>query len=355
LVPALLRGEVEAWGIPGGRGRAEGTVALGTSGFPEVVELRSWSLGEARGRARLAVAGGVPMDLVVGIETLDLAAWLREFEPLVARINAELSEPAVPVPGRGSAGGTASGAPAPWGLPDLRVALESGWVDLGGGHALARVQATFASTGGWPERLAVAAQVDGVEPSLSWDSRDNALAVHLPDLGKLLAAAAAPLDGLAPATVPQGSAFALLRELPVTVRGGDLGLRGRWRPREAEGRLEGSSEVRGLRLERDVETLNRIAGLVKRRVVLYVPFERLAAGSFRVGSSGVVARDIVLQGPVDIALESAEYRSSDTLVQARGKVFGVCFEIHGPAAGPRFYLCDDSTVVRILTEEEEEW
>lgn len=357
VLPGSLAFTAEAWGVPGGRCSAEGGVELDAAGLPRRLDVSRWQAGSAAGSAHAALPTSGPLEIAVEVETLDVPVWVREFEPWLAQVNAALSQPASPPPPPAAGVVVAAvppQAPAPWGLPDVRARLGAAWVDLGEGHALARVAGAFDASGGWPTAFDLEFQADGAANAVRWRADEaGALHVTLGDLGKLVGVAAAPLAALQPASVPPGSLFDSLRVLPVTLQGGALEMRGAWRPTQAEAWLEGACAVTGLRLERDIASLSRIAALAKRRVILFVPFERLGAERFVVGASGVQVANAVLGGPVDITFERINYRAVDTVVDVRGKVFGLCFEVTGPAASPSFYLCDDSSLIQAITEEDE--
>jgi hypothetical protein len=305
-------------------------------------------------------AGELAGALTLGADGLSLEAEIRRFDvPVLLRrlagILGAASPEGAPEAPPADVVASAEASPAPT-LPPVRLSLRGGGIHLGEGRFvedlafsasldLPRPPSARLSfrVGGSPSEL-VLAPAQGAAPQ-DWH-------LVLGDLGALFDGFTAPVRA-APAAFPPDSPLPPLAARIGMLAGGHLRLGGTVRLDPADPVLDASLELTGLVFQQDVPLLRRLAALAKRDFVLRVPCHRFTFANLHYEADHFTAREGFIDGPIDLGIEAVTLDFADGLANAKGKVFGLCFEVDGPLADPSLYLCEENRVIRALTQEDE--
>lgn len=106
-------------------------------------------------------------------------------------------------------------------------------------------------------------------------------------------------------------------------------------------------------LQTEIAFLSRIAALVDRKVTLLIPFRDFRIDSLDVTAKELVARDVIMEGPITLGLEKTSYDFGSAELHILGRVFGVPFEVIGIPPDLEFYLQERSQVIRAFTTEDD--
>jgi hypothetical protein len=312
--------------------------------------LREARLGNTTLRGRASANDTGALDVVLESPGVDGTQIVQFLDKVIGGFNAAISAPFVEVPP------PVITPPANPGLPEIRGRFTADRIEMGQDEALKEFTATFATRGGWPAEGALKWRCGIQDYTVDWTgaaSGDN-LTIRLTDTGRLFTAVMAPLRQSSVAAIPPGSILAMIRDIPFSIRGGDLKMRGRFDLKTPGEYVTGQATIDGLLLEKNIDFLDKVAGLVKKRVVLRVPFKVLSADKLGYGQLGFNAQQVFLDGPIDIKADKVTWTPWDSRLLVHGKVFGICFEVAGaPAGNAGFYLCDESQVVRTFTTEDQ--
>ena len=347
--------ELKAEGLPLGAWSGTGDVDFragyaGKYGGWRRAELREARLGHSVVRARAEANDEGALQLAVESPSIDGGELARFCEKFIGDYNAWISGPFVEEPPP-----VLPPAVNP-GLPDLHGTLRVDRIEMGPQEAFTAVTGTFGTRGGWPAAADLKWRCGPQDYSIDWTGApagDN-LTARFTDVGRLFAAVTAPLGTLSIAAIPPDSILAMVRDIPFKIRDGDLQYQGRYELQNPGEYVTGRLRVDGLMLEKQIGFLDKVAGLVKKKPILRVPFRELTAEKVAYGALGFTAKKIFLAGPVDVAADTATWTPWNSKLLVHGKVFGVCFEVSGAPAGTAgFYLCDDSQVVRAFTTQDD--
>ena len=119
--------------------------------------------------------------------------------------------------------------------------------------------------------------------------------------------------------------------------------------RMAKGRLQ----VADLRLRSEIPFLSNIGGLVKRKVIITVPFKVFRIDSFTLGEHEAHVQNAFLAGPLDFTAEKVDFDFARSELFLRGKIIGIWFEVKGPPGHLEYYLADKNPGLNLITTEDE--
>jgi len=141
--------------------------------------------------------------------------------------------------------------------------------------------------------------------------------------------------------------------LPETIVGGRVAADGTLNFDDAARVALGRLQVADLRLRAEVPFLSSIAALVKRKLMITVPFKEFRINSFALGQDELHLQNALLDGPIALTAEKFDFNFDTTELFLRGKVFGIWFEVKGPLGRLEYYLADKTPGVKLLTTEDE--
>ena len=305
--------------------------------------------------ATRASDGATQLDLRVPV--LDLAPWIQQLEPTLTAWN-RLPPPASKHSTLNSQPSTAPSPPIPpLALPALNLNATIDRITLSPARHLGPVSLDAALRDGLPSRLAFTATAGA---GTTIDARLDPAATGrqpwsftLTDFGGWLHAGTAPLALLPASPDLPDSTFETLRTLPATFRGGDLALKGTADLRDAQNTFDGSLRIDRLTLEQELTFLAKIAALVKKRVLIQVPFKVFEVPSFTASPSKVALRKLFIDGPLNVTAERLDLDFTANEIDMAGKVLGIGFEVAGPINDPRFYLSEKNVIVKGLTTQDD--
>lgn len=288
---------------------------------------------------------------------LDLAGWIVQLEPLLSAWNR--LPPPPPAGAKPAAPATPPAGPPvpPLALPALDVTARFDRVTLAPSRQLTAVTLDAALRDGLPSRLKFSADA-GPSATLRVNLDTAASGrqpwnITLTDLGDWLNTATAPLALLPADKIAPGSTFDTLRALDTALIGGDLSLKGTADLRDAKNTLDGSAQIERLTLEQELTFLAKIAALVKKRVILQVPFKVFDMPAFTASPARIAIRKMRIDGPLDVTSDKLVLDFANDQIDMNGKVLGVGFEVAGPLDDPRFYLSEKNIIVKGLTTQDD--
>lgn len=306
--------------------------------------------------ATRAPDGATQLDLRIPV--LDLSAWIKQLEPTLtawnrlpapppskpSKLNSQLSTPpSPPIP--------------PLDLPALNLNATIDRITLSPAQNLTAVTLDTALRDGLPTRLAFTATAGATSTITA--RLDPAATGRQPwsftltDFGGWLRAGTAPLALLPESPDLPDSTFETLRTLPATFKGGDITLKGTADLRDAQATFDGSAQIERLTLEQELAFLAKIAALVKKRVILQVPFKVFDIPSFTASPTKVAIRKMRIDGPLNVASDRLNLDFTTNEIDMGGKVLGIGFEVAGPIDDPRFYLSEKNVIVKGLTTQDD--
>lgn len=349
-------------GLVFGRIAGQGSVATRTDGvgvFGGLVQAEITRLTLDGSDLAIHAAPGSAGELAVKVksERLDLAGIARRLEGLLATLNAT-------APVTTTSGGAKPSAVIPIAPtvttttttePDIDFRMVVGEIVLGGGHAFRDFTTTAAMRTGELRRAAMNFTAAGqpVVLRLEESSVRQPWSLDIADVGGLLAHATAPLGEVSETLRAPGSTIADLRDLPGYFLGGRLHLEGTAKLMGEAPDIDGRLRMDNLTLQKEIVFLSKIASLVDKKVMLLVPFKRFELEAFSASATQIKIGRGFIDGPINLGIEKVEADLTTEQLMMRGKTFGICFEVAGPMAAPRFYLCEKNPVLRGLTTEDE--
>ncbi len=184
----------------------------------------------------------------------------------------------------------------------------------------------------------------------------QSIAFRLSELGHWLDVTVSPLRLYKSNRAVENEMLASLLKIPDYLDRGHLQFGGEFALEPSPSAKFSSVSLGDVVLQTEIAFLNRIAALVDRRVTLLIPFKEFRIGAIEFDPSEVTANDIFMEGPINLALESANYRFESGDLHILGRVFGVPFEVLGVPPDLQFFLQERSPVIRALTVEDDfEW
>ncbi len=285
---------------------------------------------------------------------LDLAEWVERLSPAIVAWNRASVAPATPVATPAATSTTAPAAITPLDLPaiDLRADIER--IVMSDTRDISGVAVDAALRDGLPARLTFAANAGGaarIDLRLDPAAGRHPWSFAMTDMGGWLRTGAAPLERVPSAPDLPDSTLESLRALPASFVGGDIALRGTADFRDAVNTLDGGGRVDGLVLEQELTFLARIAALVKKRVILQVPFKVFDLPAFTVSPSRVSLQNMRVEGPLTVTSDRLNLDFARNEIDMGGKVLGIGFEVAGPIDDPRFYLTEKNLLIKGITQQ----
>jgi hypothetical protein len=356
LVVRTLDGGGSALYIPGSGGPLGGL---------REVELRKMQMGRSDIGAKIAVEGdAIRMTATSG--NFDVPEIIAIAEPILVEINRALSAPKPAVAAAPDA--VAPAAPAatkltlpdpllPF-LPDITIEARAAHVQTGLVDGVDNLVFKAALVGGNPGAMELSADMDGGRASFLFGEAvdgKHPWSVHIDDLSILLRKLLSPLTALPPAEITAETAFGKYLAMPDIISGGTVDVRGDLALGAAP-QIDMELGIKNLVLNQDVPLLSSIAALVNKRVILEIPFSSFVIKGISATPEAAHVGEGLIDGPINISIEKADVDLAAASLLFRGAVFGVCFEIAGPLSGPKFFLCENNSVIRGFTSEDEfEW
>ena len=117
--------------------------------------------------------------------------------------------------------------------------------------------------------------------------------------------------------------------------------------------MQGHVQVADLRLRSEIPFLSNIAGLVKRNVIITVPFKEFRIDSFKLGQHDAHVQNAFLAGPINFTAEKLDLDFETTELFLRGKIIGVWFEVKGKPGHLEYYLADKNPGLNFITTPDE--
>ncbi len=323
--------------------------------LPEISGLKLSETVMGRSTLDLDISRNTDGSTLVNLRSpkIDLTEWFTRFAPAINEWNRTPAH----IPGTTSASAptpAATTAFAPIDLPSLDLQAEIGSIVLSDTHALSGVTVAAKLRDGFPDQLKLAAST-GVKSTLKLEL-DSAGGRHpwrfaLTDLGGWLHAGAAPLVLLPASPDLPDSPLETLRTLPATFVNGDITLQGTADFRDVENTFDGSGKINGLVLEQELQFLAKIAALVKKRVILQVPFKVFDLPEFTASPTRVSIRKMRIDGPLTVTSDHLNLDFSRNEIDMGGKVLGFGFEVAGTIDNPRFYLSEKNLLIKGITQQ----
>jgi hypothetical protein len=384
------------------KGQVEATLTPG--GPPAAVKLVCDSIEADATLLRLEAEARWPQTIEVTLSgpRLDLRPLVRLAAPQLAVLNAPSKPPPVTVKPGGVAAPAAAApvaqvlaAPAsssakPMFLPaesKVKIALQE--IVLGGGRTITpfQLQAQFRGDQPVATDLSFASLGHEVQASLRpgpdnpahlpvasgpTDSSKIALAsqpalpavgervsnaptwsLRIDDVADLLAIGTAPLQELPAAMTAADTTIGGLIGLPEKFIGGRLTADGALDLGNSAGIVQGRMQVADLRLRSEIPFLSNIAGLVKKKVIITVPFKEFRIDSFKLGQHDAHVQNAFLAGPINFTAEKLDLDFETTELFLRGKIIGVWFEVKGKPGHLEYYLADKNPGLNFITTPDE--
>ncbi len=289
---------------------------------------------------------------------IDLAAWINQFSPAITAWN----KAQVPPTAAGPAVVAAKPAPAPptpqataaipiLNLPAINLQADIARVSITPSSQLTNVTLVAALREGLPaslkfaasagDKTSIAVQLDPAAGRQPWQC-------SLIDIGGWLRTAATPLTLLTDSPVPPNSPLETLRSLPATFVSGDITFQGTVDWRDLKNTIDGGLHIDHLELNQEIKFLSRIAALVKKRVILHVPFKVFDVSAFTASPTLVSFNKMRVEGPLTLTAEHLNLDLNSKEIDMRGKVLGISFDVAGPISDPSFYLTEKNLLIKAL-------
>jgi hypothetical protein len=177
--------------------------------------------------------------------------------------------------------------------------------------------------------------------------------LQIDEVADLLAVGTAPLRELPQEMTTADTTIGGLVALPEKFIGGRLTAEGTLDLGNAAGIAQGRVQVADLRLRTEIPFLSNIAGLVKKKVIITVPFKEFRIDSFTLGQNDAHVQNAFLAGPINFTAEKVDVDFVTTELFLRGKIIGVWFEVKGQPGHLEFYLADKNAALKFITTEDE--
>ncbi len=378
-VPARLASAIDAQGLLVSPLRTRAEADLSDNLLPALnllpgvarLQLRDTVIGRSACEFDATPATGGATQLTLRSPLFDLTEWITLVTPAItawseeqARVvamtvpPAPASRPYAPPPAPESASPSTTVIPV-LPLPALDFQADIAQLKLAPAQQLTGIALTAELRDGLPRRLKLtgaAGEKTRVDLQLDPAVGRQPWRFALTDVGGWLHAAAAPVAFLPAGARPMNSLLATFLPLSDSFAGGDLALQGTLDWRNPTNTLDGSIRADRLVLIHELDFLSRIAALVKKRVILKIPFKVFEVAGFTASPTALSLRQLRLEGPINLTAEYINLDLARSLIDMRGKVLGINFDVAGPLSNPSFYLTDKSPLLKGLTQENEfEW
>ncbi|MCC5808081.1 MAG: hypothetical protein JJU00_17265 [Opitutales bacterium] len=294
-------------------------------------------------------------------QTLNLAPAIELLEPLVLNLlgnsgGAQTSAEAVPMVATDASGGEKTAVP----LPDVTFDATFERIQIGNIHSFGPVQAEGTLKGGLPNAFVFQATDTHHSISLAIDppesSGPQSMDFRLSELGHWLDIAVSPLRLYQSERAAKNEMLTTLLKLPDSLDRGHLRFGGEFTLQPNLLASFRSISLGDLVLQTEIAFLNRIAALADRKVTILIPFKEFRIASIDLDEHEVTAKDIFMEGPINLALQSTNYSFANGNLHILGRVFGIPFEVIGIPPDLQFFLQERSPVIRALTVEDDfEW
>ena len=287
---------------------------------------------------------------------IDFSEWITQLAPAITAWNqASPTTPAKPAPPAATAPPPATAIPV-LALPALNVQADIARVALSPSQSLTGIAVTATLRDGLPNTVKFAASAGEkttLKLHLESASGRQPWSFQLTDIGGWLRAGAAPLVLIPASPALPDSPLETLRTLPPAFSGGDVTIKGTANWRDSVSTLDGSARIDRLVLEQEVVFLRKIAALVKKRVILQVPFKVFDVPAFTASPTKLALRNVRIEGPLTVTSDHLDLDFTKNEIDMGGKVLGIGFEVAGSMDDPRFYLTEKNLLVKGLTTQED--
>ena len=344
----------------------EMAAALTSLDSPNIEDLESARLAVAwAGHSDLSLAvaslpSGV-LDMRISGERLNFAPLLTLLEPAMVGLFGEATEteadgdvPPAPLMER-----QPEPLPAPMELPEIALHVDIGEITFGAFGRLGPLVVEGALADKWIKNLSVdfATGGDPFKLRLRPDpTRRLRMECHWRNLGGWMEAGMSPLRLLTGERAQAHPTIRKLIGLPGYFRSGDLALTGYLGQHPSLAVELDSFKLDDLALQAEIPFLSKIAALVKRKVVIQVPFKTFAMESLVTDLQDLAIKELRLEGPVTIDFERIAYNLGSGDTEVVGKIFGIGFEVVGTVPDLSFYLQEDNTLIQsVTTSDDFEW
>jgi len=373
--PATLAALIETHGLVCSPLRTNLTAVLSDVSRPEIPlipGIADLTLADMRfGQTQMDVAiqrspNGVS-SITIKSSLLELADWVRQLTPAIESYSLASAQPSA---GASTANRSpAAGAPIPaaaqplppLNLPPVDLRADFSRIRFMPSHEAENVSlrgelrngylasARFSATAG--DLAKIEAQLENADASgrQPWS-------LYIGDFATWFRTLASPIALIPESSTPPESSLATLRTMPATLLGGHVAAAGTLAWTDSTNTLIGSAKIDRLTLQQEIEFLRKIAALVKRRVLLQIPFETFEIQEFRANPDFIALRDTRIVGPLDVTASFIHLDLAQSFLDMSGKVLGIGFEVTGPFDEPRFYLSEKNQIVKgITTEDDFDW
>ncbi len=245
-------------------------------------------------------------------------------------------------------------------VPDLVFDAAFERIQIGNIHSFGPVEARGKLTGGLPDTFSLHANDTNHSISFVVDAPDNdgirSMDFRLAELGHWLNVAVSPLRLYQSERAAENEALTTLLKIPEILDRGHLRFGGEFTLHPNLLASFSSVSLGEVVLQTEIAFLNRIAALADRKVTLLIPFKEFRIAAIDLDEHEVTAKDIFMEGPINLALQTAGYAFETGNLHILGRVFGVPFEVVGVPPDLQFFLQERSPVIRALTVEDDfEW
>jgi hypothetical protein len=177
--------------------------------------------------------------------------------------------------------------------------------------------------------------------------------LQIDDVADLLAVGTSPLQELPAAMTTADTTIGGLIGLCGKFNGGRLTADGTLDLANAAAVAQGRVQMADLRLRSEIPFLSSIAGLVKRKVIITVPFKEFRVDSFTLGPDDVHVQNAFVDGPINFTAEKIDFDFVRSELFLRGKIIGIWFEVKGQPGKLEYYLADKNPGLKLITTEDE--
>lgn len=310
-------------------------------------------------------AGRLNAAITATRDRIDLNVALQTFDiPLLMQRTAAIFRAMQPAP-EAAAAETASTEPASLAspppvlsdpLPPVFITLSGPNLHLGEGRSLNALKLEAQLLNQLPRSASLRFEIAGEPTSFTLGlpnaDHQQTWEFEVANVGKLFDHLTAP-SREAPAFFSPDSALLGLNEYVDTILGGHLQSSGWVNLKATEPIADGTLKLEGIAFLQEVPLLSKLAALAKKKLVMRVPCHVFEWKRFHFENQLLTARDGFIDGPINLSFENVLADLKNETVNAKGKVFGLCFELDGPLASPKPYLCEDGKVIQALTTEDE--
>lgn len=301
------------------------------------------------------------IDLKLNSQTLNLGPAISQLEPMIMDLLAPSPDIEQPVPSKAEIAPEAPTPPVPAdspGLPEVHFDLAFNNIQFGNVDRLGPVSIKGSLAKNTLDNLQISMAHDRQTLQADVQPRESIqrFEIGIQNLSGWLHTAIAPLHLLQTERARSSESLLALKDLPRHFSDGNLTLQGVYSINPHYRLDDAQFSLKGLALQTPFPFLDKIAALVDRSVLLQVPFKEFRFEHAEADQNAIQVTGLYMDGPINLDVESIDVQLLDQSLFLRGKVFGICFEVAGPLDDPKFYLCEDNTVIQsITTEDEFEW